>query len=237
MRSKIALIISFCLVVTGSGCSVNVLENFAVKTSNEALYNDAYSAMNAKDYTGALTKIALMTGEFPALRKVVKLKAEANAGLCGLEFLPFVQAMKARKAERYLAPELVEGNEIDIRTALDFLSENYPHEPITFAGFSFGTRFGTPIAMNDDRIVRLISIGTPVDKYGFEFLRDCEKPILFVHGDNDEFGSEPAVRALFDSLEKTEDKELVVFKNCGHFFDEHLAELRKTIADWTAERI
>lgn len=129
------------------------------------------------------------------------------------------------------------GEQDDIRTALDFLSENYPHEPITFAGFSFGTRFGTPIAMNDDRIVRLISIGTPVDKYGFEFLRDCEKPILFVHGDNDEFGSEPAVRALFDSLEMTEDKELVVFKNCGHFFDEHLAELRKTIADWTAERI
>ena len=74
------------------------------------------------------------------------------------------------------------GEQDDIRTALDFLSENYPHEPITFAGFSFGTRFGTPIAMNDDRIVRLISIGTPVDKYGFEFLRDCEKPILFVHG-------------------------------------------------------
>ena len=32
--------------------------------------------------------------------------------------LPFVQAMKARKADRYLAPELVEGNEIDHRADL-----------------------------------------------------------------------------------------------------------------------
>lgn len=129
------------------------------------------------------------------------------------------------------------GEQDDIRTALDFLSENYPHEPITFAGFSFGTRFGTPVAMEDNRVVRLISIGTPVDKYDFDFLHDCEKPILFVHGDNDEFGKVEKLKELFESLTKTDDKELVIFENCGHFFDKHLNQLRDAIKNWTLAAI
>lgn len=129
------------------------------------------------------------------------------------------------------------GEQDDIRTALDFLAENYPNEPITFAGFSFGTRFGTEVAMNDERVVRLISIGTPVDKYEFEFLHDCEKPILFVHGDNDEFGKVENLKKLFESLDKTDDKEMVVFESCGHFFDKHLNELRDTIKNWVDARI
>jgi uncharacterized protein len=129
------------------------------------------------------------------------------------------------------------GEQDDIKTALDFLSENYPNEPITFAGFSFGSRFGTEIAINDDRIVRIISIGTPVDKYDYEFLRDCDKPILFVHGDSDEFGKVEKLQKLFDSLTKTDDKEMVVFENCGHFFDNRLNELRDTIANWTTARL
>lgn len=129
------------------------------------------------------------------------------------------------------------GEQDDICTALDFLAENYPNEPITFAGFSFGTRFGTEVAMNDERVVRLISIGTPVDKYGFDFLHDCEKPILFVHGDNDEFGKVENLKKLFESLDKTDDKEMVVFESCGHFFDKHLNELRDTIKNWVDARI
>jgi uncharacterized protein len=129
------------------------------------------------------------------------------------------------------------GEQDDIKTALDFLSENYPNEPITFAGFSFGSRFGTEIAIKDDRIVRIISIGTPVDKYDYEFLHDCDKPILFVHGDNDEFGKVEKLQQLFDSLTKTDDKEIVIFENCGHFFDEHLNELRETITNWTTSRL
>ncbi len=77
----------------------------------------------------------------------------------------------------------------DVKDALDYLTENYPNLPITFAGFSFGSRVGTETTMDDDRVVRLISIGTPVDKYDFSFLKNVRKPILFVHGDKDEFGS------------------------------------------------
>jgi uncharacterized protein len=129
------------------------------------------------------------------------------------------------------------GEQDDIRTALDFLSENYPHEPITFAGFSFGSRFGTPVALEDERVVRIISLGTPIDKYDYSYLPNCEKPILFVHGDKDEFGTVENLEKLYNSLHKTSDKKMVVFENCGHFFDKHLNELRQTIADWTRERV
>ncbi|HEX8195812.1 MAG TPA: alpha/beta fold hydrolase [Pyrinomonadaceae bacterium] len=129
------------------------------------------------------------------------------------------------------------GEQDDIRAVLDYLSENYPNQPITFAGFSFGSRFGTEVAMEDERVVRLISIGTPVDKYGdYDFLRNLKKPILFVHGDRDEFGSVENVKKLVESLPPEAEAELVVFENSGHFFDEHLNELRETIKNWTDGR-
>lgn len=130
------------------------------------------------------------------------------------------------------------GEQDDIRAALNFLAEKYPGEEITFAGFSFGSRYGTEVAMTDERIARLISIGTPVDKYNdYDFLQNLKKPILFVHGDRDEFGSVENLRKLVESLPPEAEAETVVFENCGHFFDEHLNQLRETVKNWTDGRI
>jgi uncharacterized protein len=126
----------------------------------------------------------------------------------------------------------------DVRDALNYLAENYQNEPITLAGFSFGTRMGSEVAMTDERVVRLISIGTPVDKYkDFDYLERLRKPVLFVHGDRDEFGSVESLQRLVDKVSKNAESELVVFENCGHFFDEHLTELRETIKHWTLTQI
>jgi alpha/beta superfamily hydrolase len=129
----------------------------------------------------------------------------------------------------------IPGGTEDVRDALDYLANEYPGEPITLAGFSFGSRTGMEVGIDDDRVVRLISIGTPVDKYrDYEFLTAVRKPILFVHGDKDEFGSVENVRQLADQIPTA---ELVVFENCGHFFDEHLSELREVIRVWTETQI
>jgi len=131
--------------------------------------------------------------------------------------------------------EDVTGGREDVRDALDYLADEYPGQPITLAGFSFGSRTGMEVGMSDERVVRLISIGTPVDKYGdYEFLTAVRKPILFVHGDKDEFGAVENVRRLADQIPTA---ELVVFENCGHFFDEHLNELRDTVRDWTERKL
>lgn len=127
----------------------------------------------------------------------------------------------------------VEGGREDVRDALEYWSSEYPDEDITLAGFSFGSRTGMEVGMHDDRVVRLISIGTPVDKYhDYDFLTQVEKPILFVHGDADEFGSVDNLKKLVDQIPTA---ELVVFENCGHFFDEHLNELRDTIRNWVVK--
>ena len=126
----------------------------------------------------------------------------------------------------------------DVRDALDYLTENYPQHEITLAGFSFGTRIGSEVAVTDERVVRLISIGTPVDKYDdFDYLEDLRKPILFVHGDRDEFGAVASLQKLVEKVSKNTETELVVFENCGHFFDEHLNELRETVKHWTLTEI
>ncbi|MFZ1702161.1 MAG: alpha/beta fold hydrolase [Pyrinomonadaceae bacterium] len=132
----------------------------------------------------------------------------------------------------------VEGGMEDVRDALDYLASEFPDEDITLSGFSFGSRTGMAVGIGDERVKRLISIGTPVDKYAdYGFLTKVRKPILFVHGDSDEFGSVENLRRLVDEVSKNTDAELVVFPNCGHFFDEHLNELRETIADWTKRKI
>lgn len=126
----------------------------------------------------------------------------------------------------------------DVRDALDYLSATYPGQEITLAGFSFGTRMGSEVALDDERVVRLISIGTPVDKYDdFDYLENLRKPILFIHGDRDEFGALENVRKLVARVALHTDAELVSFENCGHFFDEHLNELRDAVKNWVISKL
>ncbi len=124
----------------------------------------------------------------------------------------------------------IEGGREDVRDALEWLCSEYPNEDLTLAGFSFGSRTGMEVGAADDRVKRLISIGTPVEKYrDYDFLTSVTKPILFVHGDQDEFCSVESLRSLTDRIPHAEVK---IFENCGHFFDEHLKPLREVICEW-----
>ncbi len=165
-----------------------------------------------------------------------KVVYRAAAGLieAGLTTLRFnFRGVGASTAEHH-----GEDEKQDVLDALDYLSENYPNQPITLAGFSFGSRIGTEVAMTDERVVRLVSIGTPVDKYDdFDYLENLRKPILFVHGDKDEFGSVESLNRLVAKVSANTDTKLVIFENCGHFFDDHLTQLKDAIHDWTLEKI
>ena len=132
----------------------------------------------------------------------------------------------------------IEGGMDDVRDALEYLAEEYRDEDMTLAGFSFGSRTGLAVGMNDDRVKRLISIGTPVDKYNdYDFLIGVTKPVLFVHGDKDEFGAVENVQKLVAEVSKTADTELIVFNDCGHFFDEYLSELRDVVRSWVTSHL
>lgn len=129
------------------------------------------------------------------------------------------------------------GEREDVRAGLNYLASTYPGKPITLCGFSFGARVGLEVALADVRVVNLISIGTPVDKYDFNFLEPCSKPILFVHGDQDEFGGIPGLEELVKAIRKhNANVELYVVKGADHFFAGRLEELKRVITDWANQQ-
>jgi alpha/beta superfamily hydrolase len=126
----------------------------------------------------------------------------------------------------------------DVRAGLQYLAETFPEQPITLCGFSFGARVGLEVGISDERVVTLISIGTPVDKYDFGFLEACAKPILFVHGDRDEFGRVARLQELVNKIAADNaNVELQVIKDSGHFFESHLDELKRMITDWVRRQL
>jgi hypothetical protein len=127
------------------------------------------------------------------------------------------------------------GERDDVRAGLDYLGANYSGREITLCGFSFGARVGMEVGIADKRVVRLISIGTPVDKYDFSFLEQCRKPILFVHGERDEYGNIDRLQELVAKIKVP--VELKVIKGAGHFFDDHLDELKAAMTEWVSQSL
>jgi hypothetical protein len=125
----------------------------------------------------------------------------------------------------------------DVCAGLQYLAESFPGKPITLCGFSFGARVGLEVGISDERVLNLISIGTPVDKYDFGFLQACRKPILFVHGEHDEFGGVEHLRELVRKLQAHTSATLEVIPNVGHFFEGHLDELKRVIQTWITTQI
>ena len=129
------------------------------------------------------------------------------------------------------------GERDDVRAGLDYLSSNYPNLSTTLCGFSFGARVGLEVGISDERVRYLIGIGTPVDKYDFEFLQACRKPLLLVHGEHDEFGASDQVKQIAADLERSTQVRLVIIPGAGHFFDDRLDELKRAIIDWISEQL
>jgi alpha/beta superfamily hydrolase len=126
----------------------------------------------------------------------------------------------------------------DVRASLQHLATTYPGQPITVCGFSFGAWVGLKVGLPDEPVSNMISIGTPVDNYDFGFLEPCRKPLLFVHGDRDEFGSVPRLRDLVSAIQRHNTSvELDIIKRSGHFFEGHLDELKQVITDWMARQL
>jgi len=132
----------------------------------------------------------------------------------------------------------------DVRAALDWMDAEF-HSPLIFAGFSFGAAIGLRAAFSDDRVRALAAVGTPVAPvasgseparvYTFDFLRECQKPKLFVSGARDPFGPREKLEALVASL--AEPKQLVLIAGADHFFEGRLRELREAVEAWVNEAV
>jgi alpha/beta superfamily hydrolase len=126
------------------------------------------------------------------------------------------------------------GEQGDVKAALDFLAGEFPDTPLLVAGFSFGCWVGSRVGCADERVRELIALGTPVNSTDFSYLRHCEKPKLFVHGANDQFGEIGKIEALVESLPG--ENRLVVVAGAEHFFAGKLDQLDEAILNWLKER-
>ena len=127
------------------------------------------------------------------------------------------------------------GEQGDVRAALDFLAAEFPGVPLLLAGFSFGAWVGMRAGCGDPRVSHLIGLGIPVNSTDFSFLRQCDKPKLFVHGSNDEHGAIEKVRALVPTLPGG--NRLVVVEGVNHFFAGKLDQLGRALNAWFTDEV
>jgi uncharacterized protein len=127
------------------------------------------------------------------------------------------------------------GEQGDVRAALDFLASRFPGVPVLLAGFSFGAWVGLSVGCAQARVSHLIGLGIPLNSTDFSFLRQCDKPKLFVHGSNDEYGAIEKVKALIPALPG--DNRLVVVEGVDHFFAGKLDQLGNAINAWLTDEV
>lgn len=121
----------------------------------------------------------------------------------------------------------------DVRAALDYLADQYRGRPLLLAGFSFGAWVGLRAGCTDPRVEAVVGLGIPVNDSDFEFLRRCQKPKLFVHGTQDQFGARDKVVELFEELPGR--KRLTLVEGADHFFAGKLAQVDAAIREWMLE--
>ena len=75
-------------------------------------------------------------------------------------------------------------------------------------------------------------LGTPVNKYDFSYLKSCERPMLFIHGTQDEHGDAAKLEKLVQGIRNAES---VTVTGADHFFTKQLEAVEETIRGWADE--
>jgi hypothetical protein len=125
-----------------------------------------------------------------------------------------------------------QGEQEDVTAAIQWVKKKHPGKKLFVGGFSFGSWVATRVACELPEIDALFLIGTPVNKYDFSYLRHCEKPILFLHGTQDEHGD---VNKLEKLVQHVRNAETVVITGADHFFTKQLEGVEETIRTWAEE--
>jgi len=133
-----------------------------------------------------------------------------------------------------------QGEEDDVRAALDYLEAHFSGAQLLVAGFSFGAWVGLRRGCSDPRVVELIGLGLPIDdrKLGFGYLSACTKPKLLIQGEDDQY----AAQSHFESFVKAFNPDaakatrVVSIPGADHFFTGHLDEMAGALRAWMFSR-
>jgi len=126
-----------------------------------------------------------------------------------------------------------QGEQGDVRAAIDYLAQEFPGRPMVLGGFSFGSSVGLRVGCADARVVQVIGLGLPVDTTDLSYLQACGKPKLIVQGANDQYGTRASIEKFFAAL--PEPKKLVIVEDADHFFFGHLDQVGAAIQSWIGD--
>jgi alpha/beta superfamily hydrolase len=128
--------------------------------------------------------------------------------------------------------EAGEGELQDVNAAIEWAKRKHPGKKLIVGGFSFGAWVASRAACERPDVDAVFLIGTPVNKYDFAYLQDCEKPMLFVHGTQDEHGD---VGKFEKMVAHVRNAESVIITGADHFFTKQLEGLEETMRGWAEE--
>ena len=151
-------------------------------------------------------------------------QALADAGIAGLRFNFRGVGTSTGSYEEGI------GERGDVAAALDWLGEQHPGRPLVAGGFSFGSMVSLEYAATDPRVVALFGLGMPVRMYDFTFLKDVDKPVLIVQGEEDEFGSGAEVEPVVAEIGSH--AKLVRIPGADHYFSGHIDEMKAALTDF-----
>jgi alpha/beta superfamily hydrolase len=127
-----------------------------------------------------------------------------------------------------------EGEQDDFNAALNWITKKHPGKTVFAGGFSFGSWVATRAGCETPIVDALFLIGTPVNKYDFGYLRHCQKPMLFLHGTQDEHGDVHKLEAL---AQQVRNAETVIVTGADHFFSKQIDAVEETMRTWAREII
>jgi alpha/beta superfamily hydrolase len=114
----------------------------------------------------------------------------------------------------------------DVLALAAWIRENYPDEPLTLAGFSFGG-FVAAAAATRLPVIQLVSIAPMVSRFYEAHLPAITCPWLIVQGEADEVISPQETYAWVETLQPP--PQLIRIPSAGHFFHGKLMELRRLL--------
>lgn len=177
------------------------------------------------------TRVALVCHPHPlfggTMHNKVVFRAAKAAIAAGLPTLRFNFRGAGQSAGTHTGGE---GEQADVRAALDHLVARFPNLPVCLMGFSFGAWVGLAVGAEDPRIASLVGLGVPVEMSPFDFLLHVSKPKLIVQGTRDQFGSVAGVSDLYNSL--AEPKQIHWVDGADHFFAGKLDEVQQVLQDF-----
>jgi alpha/beta superfamily hydrolase len=128
-----------------------------------------------------------------------------------------------------------QGEQDDVRAALDEMQRRFPALSLVLGGFSFGSSVALRVAASDARARAAFALGFPLGMLDdVSFAAAIRRPRLFVQGEADRFGAADRMAAFVEPLPPP--RRLVVVPEADHFFAGHLDRMQQAVSDWAAER-